>query len=155
MLLIANAQQTDKPEYDRRKRMGAGPPSDVWALGCLLFELVTGEFLQFERDWFRFFLRVTTGTMAIVDNEKQRQEDHGSCMRIVSEMRLVFRLLSCEGQGVVGDLLAFILVREHLWRPNLTSLGQKLDTIIASDELPPYRRLISDEAFSRSSVQKV
>ena len=112
MLLIANAQQTDKPEYDRRKRMGAGPPSDVWALGCLLFELVTGEFLQFERDWIRFFLRVTTDTMAIVDNEKQRHE-HWQCIRVASEMwrrldysRVAARVLFtiCYSSFLFGDI---------------------------------------------------
>jgi len=72
MLLIAKAQQNDRPEYDRRKRLGAGPPSDVWALGCLLFELVTGQCLQFDAEWSRFFLRVTTNTMNVVDNEKQK-----------------------------------------------------------------------------------
>lgn len=72
MLLIAKAQQIDRPEYDRRKRIGAGSPSDVWALGCLLFELVTGEFLQLDPEWSRFFLRVTTNTMNVVDKEKQK-----------------------------------------------------------------------------------
>lgn len=32
----------DATTYDRRQRKGAGAASDVWSLGCLLFELVTG-----------------------------------------------------------------------------------------------------------------
>lgn len=33
---------------------------DVWACGCLLYEVLTGDYLFEEADWFRFYLRVTS-----------------------------------------------------------------------------------------------
>lgn len=70
MLKIADALKRDLPEFDRRKRPGAGPPSDVWALGCLLFELVTGQMLQYDDDWARFFVRVTRSALPVLSEER-------------------------------------------------------------------------------------
>ena len=58
MLLVGNAQRADRHGFDRRRREGAGPPADVWALGCLLYELLTGDFLFYDPDWIRFFVRL-------------------------------------------------------------------------------------------------
>lgn len=64
---------TAKPnDYDRRRLSGAGPPSDVWGLGCLLFELVTGEMLQYDVEWMRFYARVMKESMPLIDDSKAR-----------------------------------------------------------------------------------
>jgi len=60
MLTVANASSKERSTYDRRKKVGANKASDVWAVGCLIYELLTGEFLFYDDDWIRFFIRVTS-----------------------------------------------------------------------------------------------
>eukprot|EP00951_Prasinocladus_malaysianus_P013948 scaffold106054_cov36-Prasinocladus_malaysianus.AAC.1 len=43
MLMVANAKKKGRDTYDRRRREGAGPASDVWSAGCLLAEIVLGD----------------------------------------------------------------------------------------------------------------
>jgi hypothetical protein len=45
MLTISNASKKDVKGYDRRKYHKCGRPSDVWALGCLLYEILTNAYM--------------------------------------------------------------------------------------------------------------
>ncbi len=60
----------DAATFDRRARKGANSASDIWSLGCLFFELLTGEFLFYDDDWVKFFLRVTQGTEVLTADKQ-------------------------------------------------------------------------------------
>jgi serine/threonine protein kinase len=39
---------------------GAGTASDVWSAACMLYEILTGDYLFYDNDWIRFIIKVTT-----------------------------------------------------------------------------------------------
>lgn len=56
MLLMPDVAESDSQSQASQ----AGAPCDVWALGCLLYELVTGTLLfPSEPDWSKFYITVT------------------------------------------------------------------------------------------------
>ena len=42
-LTINTKKETDN--YDRRRRVGTTRSSDIWSIGCLLYEILTGDML--------------------------------------------------------------------------------------------------------------
>jgi serine/threonine protein kinase len=47
MLTLAIYSKKEGDRYDRRKKVGTTRSSDIWSLGCLFFEILTGEFLYY------------------------------------------------------------------------------------------------------------
>lgn len=70
MLLLGGAH--DRMDGDRRRRRGVGPASDVWSLGCLLFELVTGQHLVTDPDWATLVARVAAGRLPLFTPDRLR-----------------------------------------------------------------------------------
>lgn len=62
MLLVGGASERAKQAQDRRHAVGCNCTSDVWSLGCLLYELFAGRFLfqGAQDDWVKFFVTVTS-----------------------------------------------------------------------------------------------
>lgn len=120
MLLVGGGtNHRDHKSYDRRRRQGAGASSDVWSLGCLLFELVTGKLLFNDTDWLQLVARVTATGMPLITDDKAA---------MVSDL-----------PGVLG-LLQFLLVREPSLRPSLVDVLARVDAVLRSGQMPGYER---------------
>ncbi|CAG9464973.1 unnamed protein product [Pedinophyceae sp. YPF-701] len=70
MLMVAHADRQGG-RAAAGQLVGAGPESDVWSLGCLLYEVFTGEYLLFDPDWIRFFIRVTQAGQPLIAPERE------------------------------------------------------------------------------------
>jgi serine/threonine protein kinase len=109
MLSIALNSSTSNATYDRRQRVGAGPESDVWSIGCLFFELLTGSFLFLDPDWSHFFLRITNHNTPLLTPEDK----------------------ATIGNDKLCQFLEFVLQRSVRHRPNLR------EVIVRFDEMFP------------------
>ena len=120
MLSIALNSSTTNPNYDRRKRVGAGPASDIWSIGCLFFELITGEFLFLDSDWSRFFLRITDPKKELLNEDNLALLDH-------NKKYITF--------------LEFVLQRSVRHRPDLQQVIVKFDEMFPDAMKGPLPKL--------------
>lgn len=133
MLQITNIHKKNVSNYDRRRMKGVGPANDVWALGCLLFELLTNEMLHSDADWARFYTRVTQEGYPLFDTDKIK-----FITFVIFFSNGLFRLLNETHRHTMLELLQFILVRDPERRPTIAAIIAKVDQLLESDVLPKY-----------------
>ena len=106
-------------EEDRRKPVGASASSDVWSLGCLLFELLTGTFLfdPSEEKWAESYVRAITDHAPVLTSEAVA----ALIPTGASNVRLLSALLA---------LLRMILVRNPTRRPLITPILARIDAVL-------------------------
>ena len=135
MLALANSVKKEGITFDRRRPVGTTAVSDVWSLGCLLYELVTGCHLFASIDWVQFFVMVTGTDGRGVLTEK-------------NEEALSFN-------KPLISFIKFLLVTDPSRRPDIDAVYSRFpsmyaEAVTASCSLPsvPSEVLIHDEAFT-------
>jgi serine/threonine protein kinase len=108
MLSIALNSTVTNPNFDRTRKMGAGPACDIWSIGCLFYELFTGRYLFADSNWSRFFLRITEGNQPLL-TEANRKE-------LPKDPRF-------------ARFLELVLQRDRRARPSLSQILSKFDEL--------------------------
>ena len=94
-LTINTKKETD--QYDRRKKVGTTRASDIWSLGCLFYELLTGDYLFSSEEYVVFYVRVTQSEEILTPEKKNLLNNNSYLL----------------------DFLNYILIRDPGRRPDI------------------------------------
>jgi serine/threonine protein kinase len=110
MLSLSRQLNKQAVNFDRRKQSAVDGRADIWSLGCLFFELLTGEFL-FEddaRSCLPFVLRVVDEEQPLITKEQEAMLGHNT------------------------HLIAFlrsVIVRQRFLRPSLADVQRRFESM--------------------------
>ncbi|CAE7725010.1 unnamed protein product, partial [Symbiodinium necroappetens] len=112
MLELDFVSRRDSKAHDRRKRVGTNKAADIWSLGCLFFELLTGRFLFEDYDFATHWACATGKSGQDVVNE-------------ANERRL-------ENNGPLLEYVRYLLVRDADRRPTIGMACKRFDSLASS-----------------------
>lgn len=100
--------------YERQSK------NDIWSLGCLLYELLTGEVLFFAKNWTDFFYRVTNAQSPILTLAQRER---------LRDLPLFLKFLE------------FTLKRDVKLRPNILQVEHYFNSLLAVFDYPLWREV--------------
>jgi len=114
MLRVAALAKDNPDKFWGRGITSIGYASDIWSVGCLLYELITGSWLFEFEDWPQFFVTLTSDAVPLPPKDRMKVLEHLSA------------------SSKIEELLSYILVRIPHRRPRAVDIRQKIILILAS-----------------------
>ena len=98
--------------FDRRKKIGTTRSSDIWSLGCLFYELLTGKFLfeEIQDDYMGF--------IAKIDNSNN-----------INDLLTNDKLSLINNNPYLVDFLKFMLIKEQNYHPNIETVIKRFEHV--------------------------
>lgn len=108
MLLLNRNARKESDTFDRRQKLGTTRISDVWSLGCLFYELLTGNFLFYNPNFAEFYTRVISDKEPVLTDKNTNELDNNI---------------------YIIDFLKYILVRKAPHRPTVDYVLKKCENL--------------------------